>query len=152
MDLILWRHAEAEEGWDDLERKLTAKGQRQAEKMAKWLTHQVSGRNVQLIASGARRSQQTLAAFSKDFLVDPRLNPGASAAAYLNSCGWPSTWDGVVIMVGHQPEIGRVASLALTGREVDWAVKKGAIWWLRQRPGPDGPQTSLRVMMTPQML
>lgn len=152
MDLILWRHAEAEDGFDDLDRKLTAKGLRQAEKMARWLTPQLHGRSVQLIASGARRSQQTLAAFSKDFLVDPRLNPGTSAAAYLNCCGWPSAWNGVVILVGHQPEIGRVASLALTGREVEWTVKKGAIWWLRQRPGPEGPQTTLRVMMTPQML
>ncbi len=152
MDLILWRHAEAEYGFDDLNRKLTVKGQRQAEKMAKWLTRQVRGRKVQLIASGARRSQQTLAAFSKDFLVESRLNPGASAAAYFNCCGWPSNWDGVVIVVGHQPEIGRVASLALTGREVEWSVKKGAIWWLQQHAGPGGLQTTLRAMMTPQML
>ncbi|MDR3414104.1 MAG: histidine phosphatase family protein [Formivibrio sp.] len=152
MDLILWRHAEAEEGFDDLSRKLTARGHRQAEKMAKWLTRQLRGRNVQLIASEARRSQQTLAAFSKDFLVDPRLNPGASAAAYFSSCGWPSSWDGVVVVAGHQPEIGRVASLALTGREVEWAIKKGAIWWLQQRIGPGGPQVKLRAMVTPQML
>ncbi len=40
MDLILWRHAEAEnaeEGRDDLSRALTPKGERQALRMASWL-------------------------------------------------------------------------------------------------------------------
>ena len=40
MDLILWRHAEAEEADDgrpDLERKLTARGERQATRVALWL-------------------------------------------------------------------------------------------------------------------
>ena len=40
MDLIFWRHAEAEnrrEGQDDLERALTHKGERQAQRMAAWL-------------------------------------------------------------------------------------------------------------------
>ena len=33
MDLILWRHAEAEPGEPDLGRRLTAKGLKQAERM-----------------------------------------------------------------------------------------------------------------------
>ena len=40
MDLILWRHAEAEDvrhGGSDLDRGLTAKGERQAKRMACWL-------------------------------------------------------------------------------------------------------------------
>jgi len=37
MDLILWRNAEAEEGARDLERRLTAKGRRQADRIALWL-------------------------------------------------------------------------------------------------------------------
>ena len=37
MDLILWRHADAEPGEPDLDRPLTAKGVRQAERMAAWL-------------------------------------------------------------------------------------------------------------------
>ncbi len=40
MDLILWRHAEAEKanpGSDDLTRALTAKGEKQATRMAAWL-------------------------------------------------------------------------------------------------------------------
>ena len=36
MDLILWRHAEAEPGEPDLGRRLTAKGHKQAERMGEW--------------------------------------------------------------------------------------------------------------------
>ena len=41
MDLILWRHAEAFElpdGGDDLDRALTPKGERQAARVADWLS------------------------------------------------------------------------------------------------------------------
>ena len=44
MDLILWRHAEAfelNEGRDDMDRALTAKGERQAHRMAEWLNQQI---------------------------------------------------------------------------------------------------------------
>ena len=37
MDLILWRHAEAEEGDNDLARELTPKGEKQAARVAEWL-------------------------------------------------------------------------------------------------------------------
>ena len=40
LDLIMWRHAEAEderEGQDDLQRALTSRGEKQAARMAVWL-------------------------------------------------------------------------------------------------------------------
>ena len=37
MDLLLWRHAEAEDGEDDLKRRLTARGEKQARTMAAWI-------------------------------------------------------------------------------------------------------------------
>ena len=40
MDLILWRHAEAEDTVPDLSRELTRKGCKQAQKMATWLKGQ----------------------------------------------------------------------------------------------------------------
>ncbi|MEJ1958668.1 MAG: hypothetical protein WDM70_03785 [Nitrosomonadales bacterium] len=39
MDLILWRHAEAEEGVHDLSRQLTAKGEKQATKWRPFCVH-----------------------------------------------------------------------------------------------------------------
>ena len=43
MELILWRHADAEPGDPDLARRLTSKGQKQAERMAAWLGPRLSG-------------------------------------------------------------------------------------------------------------
>jgi phosphohistidine phosphatase len=40
MDLILWRHAEAQdesENGDDLQRSLTSRGEKQAARIAAWL-------------------------------------------------------------------------------------------------------------------
>ena len=61
MDLILWRHAEAEEGSNDLARELTRKGQQQAGLMAAWLRLRLP-RDFQLLASErAKRSIVPLA-------------------------------------------------------------------------------------------
>ncbi|XLM20156.1 histidine phosphatase family protein, partial [Chromobacterium piscinae] len=75
MDLILWRHAEAEEGVDDLARALTRRGQQQASRMASWLRNRLPEHYV-LLASEARRSQQTAAYLAKSYEVLPELNPG----------------------------------------------------------------------------
>ena len=63
MDLILWRHAEAEDarGGDDLGRPLTNRGRRQAERMAAWLGPRLAA-GAQVLASPARRCQETVAA------------------------------------------------------------------------------------------
>ena len=44
MDLIFWRHAEAEDwtdGCDDMQRALTSRGEKQAKRMASWLDRQL---------------------------------------------------------------------------------------------------------------
>ena len=61
MDLILWRHAEAvpeREGLDDLDRPLTPKGERQAQRMAEWLNHRLA-HSTRILVSPALRTQQT---------------------------------------------------------------------------------------------
>ena len=47
MDLILWRHAEAEEGGPDLERRLTPKGRKQAKRVAAWLLQRLPKKTKQ---------------------------------------------------------------------------------------------------------
>jgi phosphohistidine phosphatase len=45
MDLILWRHAEAvleRPDHDDLDRALTTKGERQAQRVAEWLNQRLA--------------------------------------------------------------------------------------------------------------
>src|SRR5674476_1390644 len=61
MDLILWRHAEAEDGTPDHARELTAKGIKQAGKVAAFL-HQHLPQDHRILVSPATRTQQTVAA------------------------------------------------------------------------------------------
>jgi len=77
MDLILWRHADAEEGAPDLARKLTPKGERQAARVAAWLREHLP-ENYRLLASPAVRAQQTAEALGKP-TTEKLLAPGATA-------------------------------------------------------------------------
>ncbi|HWS74448.1 MAG TPA: histidine phosphatase family protein, partial [Quisquiliibacterium sp.] len=76
MNLILWRHAEAEDAEPDLERRLTARGRKQAKRMADWLNAQLPERFV-VIASPAQRTRQTADALECEYRVDRRLSPDA---------------------------------------------------------------------------
>lgn len=147
MDLILWRHAEAEDGMPDLDRKLTPRGHKQAARMARWLSAQLPER-FRLLSSPAARARQTATALGTRMHVDERLAPGGNARDLLAACGWGGDGETVVV-VGHQPTLGRVAALALTGRETDWRLRKGAICWLSQGPRPGA---ILKVLIPPDML
>ena len=88
MDLILWRHAEAEPGEPDLGRRLTAKGIQQAERMAKWLDRHLPA-TARILTSPADRAEQTARALKRKYRVVPEIAPGATAAAVLAAAGWP---------------------------------------------------------------
>jgi phosphohistidine phosphatase len=152
VDLILWRHAEAEEGDDDLRRPLTAKGRKQAEKMAAWLSKRLDSGPVTVISSEALRCQETARALSKQFKVDPRLNPGALAGSYLEVSNWPREVGKVLVLVGHQSELGRVAAVVLANKELDWEVCRGACWWLQRRVKEGRIAYLLRAVMSPELL
>lgn len=131
MDLILWRHADAEAGVPDLERRLTAKGQRQAERMGAWLRRHLPD-STRVLASPAVRAQQTAHALQRKVRIADDLAPGASVRAVLACAGWPDAKEPVLV-VGHQPVLGEVAAYLLTGEEAAWSVRKGAVWWLTHR-------------------
>lgn len=133
MDLILWRHAEAEDGHDDAARALTSRGVKQAERMARWLDARVS-KSARLLVSPAVRAQQTARALARERETVPAVGTGAAPADVLQAAGWPNG-PGTVVVVGHQPTLGAVAALVLTGRPREWRMKKGAIVWLAQGPG-----------------
>src|SRR4249920_2762905 len=128
MDLILWRHADAESGVPDEDRKLTAKGEKQAERMAAWLKENLP-RDAVVLASPARRARDTAGALTKNFDAIREIGTSADAQAVLKAAGWPRG-DRTVVVVGHQPTLGQTAALAVTGRTGDWSVKRGAIWWI----------------------
>jgi phosphohistidine phosphatase len=147
MDLILWRHAEAEPGEPDMGRRLTAKGVKQAERMGDWLDHRLP-ETTRILVSPADRAQQTALALKRKFRTVEEIAPGASASAVLAASGWPDSREPVLI-VGHQPTIGAVASFLLSGEESWWSVKKGAVWWLSNRDKTSGASVVLRVVIGP---
>ncbi len=150
MDLILWRHAEAENTTPDHDRALTARGRKQARDMAKWLEAHIKG-PVKAISSSAVRAQQTARPFVRDFEVTDELAVGASPHAILRLAGWPSG-DGTIVIVGHQPTLGQVASLLLAGKDADGQIKKGAVWWFRTRGTGLEMETLLHAVISPELL
>ncbi len=154
MNLILWRHAEAEDAEPDMDRRLTPKGRRQAHDMAKWLQERLPDRFA-VYASPARRTRETADALGCDYRVAPDLAPDASVAHYLAVSDWPLSPEGsggTVILVGHQPILGRFASLLLSGEERDWSVRKGAVWWFSARDREERRRIVLRAVASPDLL
>lgn len=146
MDLILWRHAEAEPGLPDLERALSAKGQRQARRMAEWLATQLPD-NCKVLASPARRALQTAEAMGRRVKVHADLAPGADPVDILKAANWPEGKESVLI-VGHQPTLGQLAALLLTGEEQDWDVRKAGVWWFSQCEPGDASSVYLKAVMS----
>jgi phosphohistidine phosphatase len=151
MELVLWRHADAEMGVVDMKRGLTEKGRRQAAKVARWLRPRLEGK-WQVLSSPAARATQTADALDLDYDVRPALGTSATEEALLREAGWPAG-EGNVILVGHQPTLGRVAARLLTGHLGDLSVKKGAVWWFSgkydKRAGLS--ETILRAVIAPDL-
>jgi len=149
MDLILWRHAEAEDGIPDLDRELTPRGIKQAEKVAAFL-QQYLPNDARILVSPAKRTQQTVATFTDHYTLAPTIAPGASAPAVLQAARWPDA-GGTVLIVGHQPTLGEVAAQLLGSRGA-LSIKKGGLWWFSRREREGTAQTALRLAITPEFL
>lgn len=150
MELILWRHAEADDGVPDRDRALTDRGRQQASRMADWLTPRLS-QDTRILASPATRTVQTAQALGRGYQRIPALAPGASADDVLAAAGWPDAAYSVLV-VGHQPTLGQVAMRLLTGQAGDLSVKKGSIWWFQGRKRAGQVQVVLRAVATPDWL
>jgi phosphohistidine phosphatase len=131
VDLILWRHAEAEDAHPDESRRLTARGRKQALKVALWLRERLPPDYV-LLASPAVRARDTALALSERLREEPRVGLGATPRGLLQAAGWPKA-EGAVVVAGHQPTLGEAAGLLLVGEEAGLRVKKGSAWWFRGR-------------------
>jgi phosphohistidine phosphatase len=150
MNLVLWRHADAEDGApgrSDEERRLTAKGEKQAKRMAAWLESQLPD-DVRVLVSPAKRAQQTAQALTRKFETTGEVGTGAGPESVLKAAGWPAG-DGTMVVVGHQPTLGQAAALALEGTPADWSLKKGAILWLESR---DRGDVVVRAVLAPDQL
>ena len=157
MDLILWRHAEAEDlpegdtdAVRDLQRKLTSRGDKQAARMAEWLDRQLPG-STRILSSPARRCEQTALALGRKFKTRPELAPGAVPSALLEVAQWPMA-KMPVLVIGHQPTLGQTLAQLLGLVETDCAVKKGALWWLRTRERNGQMQAVVLTVQSPELL
>lgn len=140
-NLILWRHADAEtespSGLDS-DRVLSKQGRKDATRMAAWLD-QFLPSNTTILCSPAKRCLETVAAL-------PQLN-NAKLKRQVQVVDFLSVDSSVELMlqnllnednqqtflvVGHQPNLGLLISQLLV-MQGGCVVKKGAIWWLRQR-------------------
>jgi len=150
MDLILWRHTEAEDALPDLTRELTGRGRKQASRMADWLNPRLPP-DIRILVSPATRALQTAQALGREYEQVRALAPGASADNVLAAAGWPDAAYPVLI-VGHQPTLGQVAMQLLAGQAGDLAVKKGSIWWFQGRGRAGQMEVVLRAVATPDWL
>ena len=145
-ELLLWRHADAEDGVPDSGRALSKKGLKQARQVALWLKPRLPD-GCLILASPAKRAQQTATALELPYATDQRVGVHASVADIMAAAGWPRR-KGAVLVVGHQPTLGRVAASLIAGEPADWAVRKGALWWFSSRTGA----AILRAVVSPDLL
>jgi phosphohistidine phosphatase len=154
MELLLWRHAEAESSAPDLERKLTAKGEKQARRVAQWLNDHLP-ESARIVSSPAVRTRQTAQALvelsDRRFRVVQGLAPGVTPEEFLRAVDWPDA-RGTVVAVGHQPTLGLVASRLLCGAEQPWAIRKGSLWWFSSRSEEGSADVALVAMINPSMM
>jgi phosphohistidine phosphatase len=152
MELILWRHAEAADGNPDEARPLTPKGQKQAAKMAAWLDRNLPN-SCRVMVSPTVRTVQTAETLGRKFKVLEELAPGTSPQGILEIVGWPDAREPVLV-VGHQPSLGHLASLLLGGTAQGWTVRKANAWWIVAREDTtDGVSDCyLKAVMGPDLL
>lgn len=153
MDLVLWRHAEAQEwveGCDDMARSLTSRGEKQATRMANWLDRQLP-ESTRIFVSPARRCEQTALALGRKFKIRPELAPGASVAQLLELVQWPEA-KGTLLVIGHQPTLGQTIAQLIDLNAAECSVKKGAVWWLRNREREAISKTVIVTVQSPEVL
>lgn len=150
MDLLLWRHADAREGASDDHRPLTAKGERQAARMAVWLNRQLP-ESTKVLVGPSLRTRQTAEALERRFRTIHTITPEATVEDLLGTVRWPDAKEPVLV-VGHQPTLGLTAAYLLASVAQPWSVRKGAVWWLRHRMREGVPETILHAVVTAELV
>lgn len=158
MDLIVWRHADAgDAGTDpsvDFDRRLSERGRRHAERMARWLRARLPER-FSVLSSPAARARETAEALGVKVRIDERLGPDADIADYLAASNWPEGSESRsrhVVLVGHQPAAGGFVGLLVSGHELPWTIRKGALCWLTLREREGRRQVVLRAALAPDLI
>ena len=153
MDLIIWRHAEAEEeaqGQDDMQRALTPRGEKQAQRMAQWLDRQLP-ETARILCSPALRCEQTVLPLGRKYKLVEELAPDLKGSGLLKVAQWPDARHPTLV-VGHQPMLGQVVAQLLGLKSDNCPIRKGAVWWLRTRERDGHGQTVVVAVQSPDVL
>ncbi|MDR0247140.1 MAG: histidine phosphatase family protein [Burkholderiales bacterium] len=127
VELILWRHADAEPGFPDLARALSARGQEEARDAAQWLNEHLPA-TCRILVSPAQRTQQTAATLARPYETVAALAPRTSRDDLLAAIDWPKQ-KGVTLVIGHQPTLSEVAAYLLG--ESRWTPRTASLCWLK---------------------
>jgi phosphohistidine phosphatase len=154
MDMLLWRHAEALDASDaqpdDLLRPLSPRGVKQSLRMAKWLDqHMPEG--VRILTSPALRCESTVMALKRKYKICPELAPDGDISSILEIAHWPDAKT-PVLLVGHQPVLGQTIAQLLGWPAQNISVRKGSVWWLRNRVRFDEQSTLIHCVQSPDLL
>jgi len=117
MRIYLVRHGEAASGEPDQDRRLTEQGREQSRRVGEQLAG-VEPRPAAVLHSPLVRARETAELIAAPLVIQPepddRLAPGATAA------GVRAATEGhgeAVVVVGHQPDCGRIAAELAGGPE-----------------------------------
>lgn len=173
MDLLLVRCADLESGArttadetaagqelaarEPMNAGLSERGQRHARRLASWL-RQHAPRELQIFSSPSKAGREMAGLFANGLgeraltpVISRLLGPEADAADLLGAVGWPDDHRAALI-IAHQPALGSLAGLLLSGQETPLAFKKGAMWWFSKRQRGEQTQTVLRCVLTPDLM
>lgn len=142
---------------DPINAGLSARGERHSRRLANWLRSH-GPRELQLFCSPARGAREMVGMLAEGIgdghpppIVSRQLGPTALVSDILGAVGWPDDYRAALV-VAHQPALGTLASLLLTGHQAPLAFKKGALWWFSNRHRGGEMQTVLRCALTPDLL
>ena len=163
MLILLVRHAKAEarslpvrRSKSDARRRLTDLGRKRMRQAAKALHSLIPTVNV-IASSPLTRARETADILAKRYKRMPvvelaMLSPGGSEREWLE---WlqKQPMDATVVLVGHEPDLGRLASWLLTGKKLAFApFRKGAACLIRFAESSAAGSGVLEWMLTPKLL
>lgn len=136
---------------------LSERGEKHSRRLAAWLKGHAP-RQLQIFSSPAKGARQMAGLIADGIgtsalppIVSRLLGPEVNASDVLGAVGWPHDHHAALV-VAHQPALGALASLLLTGQETPLSFKRGAIWWFSSRHRGYELQTVLRCALTPDLL
>lgn len=156
-NILLWRHAEAEEGsatGADADRALTKRGRKDALKIAVWLVKHLPEDTV-ILTSPALRCIETATALQIAGLSEKITIQTAEFLAvdtpleYYIEQILKHAESKNILFIGHQPNLAHLIGHLIHLPPEACVVKKGAVWWVRERAAIEGTQRYLFSIQQP---